>query len=178
MTAPDPYRLQPRLTVVPCSNGQAKDYVDRLHRHHGASVQARFSVAVVDDEGAVRGVAMVGRPVARVLDDGWTLEVNRLCTDGAPNACSALYGAARRIAKEMGYERLITYIRMDEPGTSLKASGWTFEEPIRARAWNMPGRPRTDKTEIVQRGRWSVRLGDRREVTWPVVETPQAELFG
>ena len=161
---------QPKLRVVPCSNEAAKAYVMRVHRHHGASVQARASLAVVDETGLVRGVAMVGRPVARVLDDGWTLEVNRLATDGCENACSALYGAARRVAKELGYAKLITYIREDEPGTSLVAAGWTFEEPIRARSWNMPGRPREDKTEIVRRGRWAVVLAPKCEVVWPVDE--------
>lgn len=162
---------QSQLKIVPCSNERARLIVDAWHRHHGSSVQAKFSLAVVDETGAVRGVALVGRPVARVLDDGWTLEVNRIATDGAENACSALYGAARRVARELGYAKLITYIREDEPGTSLRASGWTFEEPIRACSWNMPGRPRTDKTDIVRRERWSVRLADPVELDWPDVDT-------
>jgi hypothetical protein len=122
---------------------------------------------------------MVGRPVARVLDDGWTLEVNRVATDGCENACSALYGAARRIANSLGYSRLITYIREDEPGTSLKASGWDYEQKIRARSWNMPGRARVDKTEIVQRERWSVRAtgADPVEVVWPEFDSAQLELI-
>ena len=141
-------------------------------------MQARFSLAVVDDDGRCRGVALVGRPVARLLDDGWTLEVNRIATDGCENACSALYGAARRVARELGYAKLITYIREDEPGISLRAAGWTFEEPIRARSWNMPGRPRTDKTEIVRRGRWGVRLTEPVAVTWPELEVEgTASLF-
>jgi hypothetical protein len=151
--------------------------VDAFHRHHGSSVQARFSLAVIDATGKVRGVAMVGRPVARLLDDGWTLEVNRLATDGCENACSALYGASRRAARELGYAKLITYIREDEPGTSLKATGWTFEQEIRARSWDMPGRPRTDKTEIVRRARWSVRLGEPCPVEWPETEEAVPDLF-
>jgi hypothetical protein len=158
------------LRIVPCSNEAAKKYVMRVHRHHGPSVQARFSVAVADEEGAIRGVAMVGRPVNRTLDDGWAMEVHRVATDGCPNAPSALYGAARRIARELGYHKLYTYIREDEPGTSLKAAGWQFEEPIRARSWNMPGRAREDKTEIVRRGRWSVVLSPRIDLRWPDVE--------
>lgn len=116
-------------------------------------------------------------PVARLLDDGWTVEVNRLATDGCPNACSLLYGVARRVAKEMGYAKLITYIRGDEPGLSLKASGWEYEGPIRARSWDMPGRRRKDKTEIVPRGRWSIHLTDRRLVTWPLPESLQVNLI-
>jgi hypothetical protein len=167
---------QQRLTIVPCTNEAAKDYVDSFHRHHGSSVQARFCLAAADESGMVRAVVMVGRPVARLLDDGWTLEVNRLASDGCENACSALYSASRRVAKEMGYRKLITYIREDEPGTSLRAAGWRFEEVIRARSWNMPGRPREDKTEIVRRGRWSVELRtDKPDVKWPRLETDLQE---
>jgi hypothetical protein len=106
-------------------------------------------------DGTVVGAAIVGRPVARLLDDGLTLEVNRCVTDGTKNACSLLYGAVARAAKALGYVRVWTYIRADEPGTSLRASGWILDDPnIRARSWNMPGRVRKDKTEIVGRQRW------------------------
>jgi hypothetical protein len=81
-------------------------------------------MAVVDAESAVRGVCIVGRPVSRHLDNGMTLEVTRLASDGCPNACSCLYGAAWRAAKALGYTKLITYILDTESGTSLKASGW------------------------------------------------------
>lgn len=159
---------QQRLFIAPVSNEAAKNYVESFHRHHVSSVQARFSIAALDESGLVRAVAMVGRPVARVLDNGWTLEVNRLASDGCPNACSLLYSAARRVSKEMGYRKLITYIREDEPGTSLRAAGWRFEEVIRARSWNMPRRHRVDKTEIIKRGRWSVELSaDTPELRWP-----------
>src|SRR6185369_613205 len=169
---------QQNLRIVPCSTEQAKKYVEQFHRHHGSSVQAKFSVAVADENGVIRGVALVGRPVARLLDDGATLEVNRVATDGCANACSALYGAARRIAKEMGYQRLITYIRQDEPGISLKASGWMFEQDIRARSWNMPGRPRIDKTDIVKRARWSVELNAEIPIlVWPKTSDHSPTLF-
>lgn len=172
-------KTQPRLRIVPCSAEQAKSYIERFHRHHGSSVQAKFSIAVADEAGTIRGVAIVGRPVARVLDDGATLEVNRVATDGCENACSALYGAARRIAKEFGYERLITYIRQDEPGVSLRASGWTFEQAIRARSWNMPGRARIDKTEVVKRSRWSIELGPEiPPLSWPSACATSLDLFG
>jgi hypothetical protein len=69
-----------------------------------------FSLAAADEAGTVRGVAMVGRPVARMLCDGWTLEVTR--------CCSALYGAAWRATRA-----LITYTLASESGT-LRASGW------------------------------------------------------
>ena len=164
--------MQDKLRIIPCSIERANSLVSQWHRHHKSVSQARFALAVVDHVQQVRGVAIVGRPVARILDNGWTLEVNRVATDGCPNACSALYGASRRVAKELGYAKLITYIRKDEPGTSLRAAGWIFEQPIRARSWNMPGRSRVDKTEIVERGRWSVILNDPIEAIWPVEDDP------
>lgn len=147
----------------------AKQYVASLHRHHSPSTSARYAIAIADEAGTVRGVAMIGRPVARLLDDGWTLEVNRVATDGCENACSALYGAATRLAKSLGYSRLVTYTREDEPGASLRGAGWENEGPIRARSWDMPGRRRVDKTEIVKRQRWSSRAtgADPITLTWP-----------
>lgn len=115
---------QPRLTVVPCDFDDACAFVARHHRHHKPPVGHKFSMAVVDAESAVRGVCIVGRPVSRHLDNGMTLEVTRLASDGCPNACSCLYGAAWRAAKALGYTKLITYILDTESGTSLKASGW------------------------------------------------------
>jgi len=79
------------------------------------------------DEGEIVGVAIVGRPVARGSDNGLTAEVTRLCTNGVKNGCSMLYGACARIAKEMGYKKIQTYILDNEPGISLKASGWILE---------------------------------------------------
>ena len=73
------------------------------------------------------GCAVSGRPVSRHLDDGLTCEVNRLCTDGTRNACSMLYGAVCRVAKAMGYKRVITYILQSEDGASLKASNFVCE---------------------------------------------------
>jgi len=115
---------QSRLTVVPCDFAEACAFVKQHHRHHKPPVGHKFSLAVADDEGVVRAVCMVGRPVARGNDDSMTLEVTRLASDGCPNACSCLYGAAWRAAKALGYGRLITYILESESGTTLKASGW------------------------------------------------------
>ena len=167
---------QSKLRAVPCTIGRAKEIVDGWHRHHGSSTSALFAAAVADEDGIVRGVALIGRPVARLLDDGFTLEVTRVATDGTPNACSALYGIARRIGAALGYARMVTYTRADEPGASLRAAGLKDEGPIRARSWDMPGRPRVDKTEIIQRRRWSLELGEAPErVTWPDPPPPQVE---
>jgi len=78
---------------------------------------------------------MVGRPISRYLDDGMTLEVNRCCTDGTPNACSILYGAATRASKALGYKRLFTYTLRSEPGTSLKASNWVCDGDAGGTHW-------------------------------------------
>jgi hypothetical protein len=113
-----------RLQVVPCDFDDACVFVSRHHRHHKPPVGHKFSLAVADEAGEIRAVCMVGRPVARGNDNGMTLELTRLASDGCPNACSCLYGAAWRAAKALGYAKLITYILDSEPGTSLKASGW------------------------------------------------------
>ena len=102
---------------------------------------------------------MVGRPVARHSDDGWTLEVTRLATDGAPNACSSLYGAAWRVCREMGYSRCITYILADEPGTSLKASGWKCLGERGGGSWSCKSRPRVDKHPLQRKLMFEVTNG-------------------
>ena len=122
----------------------ANDFVLAHHRHHGKVRGCKFCIAAVDDTGQIRGVAVVGRPVARRLDDGLTCEVTRLCTDGCPNACSFLYGAGARIARAMGYDRIITYILAGEDGASLRASGWQYIGARGGGNWNVPSRPRRD----------------------------------
>jgi hypothetical protein len=114
---------QKRLTIVPLTFRQGCRWVEEHHRHNPPPAGAKFVIGVADEDGALHGVAMVGRPVARSYDDGLTLEVNRTATDGFPNANSALYGSAWRIAREMGYRRLITYTQHDESGASLRGAG-------------------------------------------------------
>ena len=116
---------------------EANAYVEELHRHHGKVVGHKWSLAAYKD-GRLCGVAIVGRPTGRYLDNGSTLEVTRLCTDGTRNACSALYAACARRAKREGYAKIITFILQSEPGTSLRAAGWTLEA---AKA----GKPRWNK---------------------------------
>lgn len=114
------------LEIKPISLKSANDYVMKNHRHHGKVAGHKYSIACYDGE-KLCGVAIVGRPLSRFLDDGLTLEVLRLCTDGEKNACSILYARAAKIAKDMGYSRIITYILETEHGSSLKASGWKIE---------------------------------------------------
>ena len=110
----------------PITLAQANAFVIEHHRHHDAVRGHKFSLGAYKGDKLV-GVAIVGRPVGRYLDDGDTLEVTRLATDGTRNACSCLYGAAAREAKRRGYKKIITFILQSEPGTSLHASGWTLE---------------------------------------------------
>lgn len=114
------------MEVKPITLREANAYVEAFHRHHGPTVRHKWSLAAYKD-GRLCGVAVVGRPTGRYLDDGHTLEVTRLCTDGTQNACSALYAACARRAKLEGYEKIVTFILQSEPGTSLKAAGWTLE---------------------------------------------------
>jgi hypothetical protein len=109
----------------------------------------KFSIAVSAGDKVV-GVAIVGRPVSRHLDNGWVLEVNRCCTDGTKNACSMLYGAAWRAAKAWGYRRLITYTLPAEGGASLKASGWNLVGERGGGNWNVKSRPRIDTDELLR----------------------------
>lgn len=131
----------------------ARAYVEQQHRHHPAPLSGLFAVGVAEGE-SVRGVAIVGRPVARVLDDGWTVEVTRVATDGARNACSMLYGACWRAARALGYRKAITYTLASEPGTSLRAAGWRVVGEVRGRSWSCPSRPRVDKHPLQDKLRW------------------------
>lgn len=115
------------MRIAPITFKEASAYINQHHRHHKATIGCKFCISVVGDDGQLHGVAVCGRPVSRHLDDGVTLEINRVCTDGARNACSMLYSACCRIAKAMGYKKVITYILESENGASLKASNFVCE---------------------------------------------------
>lgn len=146
----------PALTVTPIELRDANDFVSRIHRHHKPVVGHRFSIGLRDESGALRAVAIVGRPVARRLQDGRTVEVTRMCSDGAQNACSMLYRAAWRAAREMGYKRLVTYTLASEPGTSLRAAGFVATAETPGRSWSVPSRPREDKHPLGVKIRWEL----------------------
>ena len=132
------------LTIKPLDLKAANEYVLKNHRHNGKVLVHRFSLGCYDGE-RLCGVAIVADPLARKLCDGLTVEVRRCCTDGTPNACSILYGRCARVAKDMGYEKIITYLLQSEPGTTMRASGWYLEEANAgggAKGWNVPSRPR------------------------------------
>ncbi len=121
------------MTIVPVTFKQACEFVRRLHRHNKPPVGHKFSIGLIDDAGELVGVAMAGRPIARHLDDGKTIEVNRTCTDGTANANSMLYGAVWRAARAMGYQRCITYTQHDESGSSLRGAGFLHLKSLPAR---------------------------------------------
>lgn len=121
----------------------ANEFVRNRHRHSKPVLGSKFAIGVKKDDQLV-GVAIVGRPVARLLDDGLTAEITRVCTDGTRNACSMLYGACRRAAKAMGHERIFTYTLPEEGGASLRAAGFVLDKESAGnthKAWhNRPGR--------------------------------------
>lgn len=143
------------LHIVPVRQRDAKAFVAMWHRHLPPARGAVFCLGVADADRVLHGVAMVGRPVARHLDDGTTLEVNRTATDGTPNANSMLYGAAWRAAKALGWSRLITYTQSGETGASLRAAGWRVIGQRNARhGWDTPSRPRDNRADWLPRALW------------------------
>lgn len=149
-------KSQPSLTIIPLTLATANEHIARWHRHHKPVTGHRFSIGVTDHTGALRGVLCAGRPVARMIDQHSILEVNRLATDGCPNACSALYAAARRAARAMGYTQIITYILASEPGTSLKAAGWILISDQRGGGtWSTPSRTRSDHHPLSFKQLWA-----------------------
>lgn len=133
-----------RLSHARISLAEANAFVADHHRHHKPAVGHLFSLGAIEAERLV-GVAIVGRPVARMRDDGLTAEVTRLCTDGTKDACSFLYGAAARAAFALGFKRIGTYILASEAGTTLKAAGWRLIGQTKGGSWSRPSRGRDDK---------------------------------
>jgi hypothetical protein len=147
------------LEIVPMPIKEANVFVQRYHRHHGPVVGCKFCIGVADTEtNEIVGVAIVGRPVARLLDDGWTLEVNRTCTDGTRNANSMLYASCWRAARAMGYRKLITYTLPSESGASLRGAAWKCIGKRGGGSWNHPDhdRPRVDLHPLQQKFRWEI----------------------
>lgn len=145
-----------RLHLVPVSLAVANEHVAAWHRHNDPTPGHKFSVGAADDGGTLRAVAIVSRPVARNYDNGATLEVARVASDGTANANSLLYGACARAAFAMGYTRLITYTRSDESGSSLRAAGYrVVAQRPSSPGWSRPSRPRDNtRYESVPRQLW------------------------
>lgn len=122
------------MEIRPITFREASEFINKYHRHHKATVGHKFSLGLYEGDKLI-GCAVCGRPVSRYYDDGFTCEINRLCTDGTKNACSMLYGACCRVAKEMGYKKIVTYILESENGASLKASNFICEGKAGGTKW-------------------------------------------
>lgn len=149
------------LELQPLTYAEACEYIRLHHRHHEPPQGHKFSIGC-SSGGVVVGVIMVGRPVARHLDDTWTAEVTRCCTDSTKNVASKLYAAAWRAARAMGYKRLITYTLKTEPGTSVRAAGWrVLNSTAGGGSWNRKERTRVDKHPLGQKTLWQAGEGAR-----------------
>ena len=134
------------MIVVPMNLRESNEFVENFHRHNKPVQGAKFSIGASDGENLL-GVAIVGRPVARTEDDGFTVEVTRVCVldDSPKNTCSFLYGRCWRIWQQMGGKRMITYTLQSESGSSLRGAGWKILGEVgvtkRGAGWqNRPGR--------------------------------------
>ena len=141
------------LRIVPTTLREANAFVKARHRHHDPTRGCILVLACAEDE-RVTGVAIVGRPSARLAQDGYTAEVTRVCTDGTYNACSILYAAAWRAARAIGYLKLITYTLREEGGASLKAAGWRCIGEAGGGSWSRKDRPRVDTHPLQTKMRW------------------------
>lgn len=141
------------LVLVPITLAEANEFIRKLHRHNAEMPGCKFCVAA-SRNGKMVGVAVAGRPVARLLDDGWTIEINRTCTDGERNANSFLYGACLRAAWALGYKKAITYSLPSESGASLKAAGFKCIGEVGGGTWNRENRPRIDTHPLQSKLRW------------------------
>ena len=141
------------LELIPITIKEANLFVARVHRHHKPVTGALFAVACANGDTVV-GVAIIGRPVARMSQNGWTAEVNRVATDGTKNACSMLYGAAWRACRALGYRRLVTYTLPEEGGASLRAAGYRLIGEAGGGSWTRRSRPRIDAHPLQEKLRW------------------------
>lgn len=127
--------LKQSVTSRPLTLSQANSFIQSHHRHHKPVQGHRFSFGIINSNGTLVGVCIVGRPVARGCDPYLTAEVTRLCTDGSKNACSFAYSKAARICRELGFTKIQTYILESEPAISLKAAGWSLEAVTEGGSW-------------------------------------------
>lgn len=154
----------------PCELAEARTFIARLHRHHRAPQGHRFSLKALID-GRTVGVVVIGRPVGRHQQDGETVEITRLCTDGTRNAVSFLIGAAKRAARALGYRRMISYTLGSEPGSSWRAAGMEQTGTVEGQPWkHTPGKHNRHEVAplfginsnndhpLTDKRRWEIRL--------------------
>ena len=147
----------PHLIAVPLPLDEANAFVAKHHRHHKPVQGYKFAIGAAKD-GHIVGVIIAGRPVSRHLDNGWTLEVTRACSDGTRNVNSFLYGRVTKAAAAMGYTRIVTYTMQGESGASMRAVGWREIGLCGGGLWNREGRPRVDVHPLQRKIRWEAEL--------------------
>jgi hypothetical protein len=171
---------------------KANEFVANYHRQHYPAGRAKYAICCVDSTGLVHGVAIIGNPVARAYDDGVSLEVLRCCTDGTPNACSVLYGAAWRSAKGMGARSMYTYTLgadYNETGGSLRGAGWLPTDGAGGAPWNHATRQTKRGYDRIMPGikkiRWEIHATEFfpvESIKWPYLnngeEMPATTLWG
>jgi hypothetical protein len=142
------------LGLHPISFRAACRYIEEHHRYLKPPQGWKFGVALHDGQKIV-GVAVASRPVSRHLDDGFTIEITRMATDGTPNSISMLAGAIRRAAGALGYRKVITYaMDQENRGESLRAAGFVLDGRTKGGSWEREGRPSIDRHPIDPKTRW------------------------
>lgn len=147
---------RPKIRLAPITLRKANAYIAELHRHHKPARGCLICVSAISDDG-IHGVAIAGRPVARMASDGYTAEVTRCCTDGTANIPSMLYRALWRAVKAVGYKKLLTYTLPEESGASLRGAGFSLIGQAGGGSWSRPGRPRHDHHPVQPKQRWEIR---------------------
>lgn len=177
-----------KLYVVTVHKERASEYITFMHRHHLPLDFGSYSLAVCDPEGMVHGVAIIGRTTSQHMKlpnipNEWIQEVRRVATDGTKNACSALYGAAWRMVREMGYRALISYTLPEEGGSSLMALGWDLVEDVGGNSWAHRSKRGFDVHPVGKKLRWQITVADTKRppfntITWPTFKgNPQRSLI-
>lgn len=167
------YVKRRRLRIVPLTMTEANRVVMRLHRHHGEAMalSPAFAIGCITDDGRLCGAAITGRPINRHNDDGSTTEVLRLASDGTANAGSALLNGCVRVARDMGFARLITYTLEHEGGASLRGAGWDACGLAKKTEWHRdyPSNQTKNRGNYrnhadVRKHRWEVRIREPRMI--------------
>src|ERR1700682_392696 len=169
---------RPHLSILPAELSDAKAFVSLHHRRHTPVTGHRWSAKVVDENATVRGVAIVGRPMARMTDQRGVVEAIRVATGGCANACSALYGAVCRQQRAHGYRKAITFILASEPGTSLRAAGWRPVARTDGGSWSRPSRHREDDHPLDPKVRWECPCSELPEMKLPLSIAEERRIYG
>ena len=97
------------MTLTPINLKTANAFVQQYHRHHKPTRGHKFSIGV-SENGALVGVAICGRPVARRLDDGYGAEKSK-------KVCYYICKARQADDKCIGHqitEKLLKSLIMDQ----------------------------------------------------------------